>query len=283
MQNRLRISLVIPAYNEESYLEDCLRSASAQRLPFHEIIVIDNNSSDDTSLIARRFPSVRIIHEPRQGVVYARTTGFDATSGDLIARIDADTRLPVDWTEALQEIFAEGAVDAVSGRMEFYDMAAPRLINGLDLFFRRYFARVLGPQVALQASNMAIKRSTWRSIRAQTCKGGDIHEDFDLAIHAFQGGHTVTFDERLAATIGCRQVESSFRNFCSYVWLSPRTYRVHRMSGHWWMYPVVGLVIGAYGLLKLLHRDTYKEGRFSLLRLLYDPAKARVNPATYVD
>ena len=55
------------------------------------------------------------------------------------------------------------------------------------------------------------------------------------------------------------------------------------MSGHWWMYPVVGLVIGAYGLLKLLHRDRYKEGRFSLQRLLYDPAKARVNPATYVD
>ncbi|HET6924501.1 MAG TPA: glycosyltransferase family A protein, partial [Candidatus Saccharimonadales bacterium] len=86
----LTISLVIPVYNEEDHLDACLRSVMAQRIPFDEIVVVDNNSTDKTLWIARTFPNVRIVRETRQGVVHARSTGFDHARGDIIARIDAD-------------------------------------------------------------------------------------------------------------------------------------------------------------------------------------------------
>lgn len=284
MTHRLRISLVIPVYNEESHVEACLQSALQQQLPFYEIIVVDNNSSDNTAALAALFPGVRVLHEPRQGVVYARTTGFNAARGSIIARIDADTRLSPDWTQSLAEIFASGDIDAVSGRMEYHDMAAQRLIDRIDLFFRRYFARVLGREVALQAANMAIRRDTWRAVRESTCTKRNMHEDFDLAIHTNHAGYQVAFDERLVAKIGYRQAEASFRSFCTYAWLSPQTYRSHGLKSHRYMYPVVGLAIVSYGLLRLLHRGYDPvTTRFSWTKLVLTDSTMRVNPATYVE
>lgn len=280
----LTISLVIPAYNEESYLAGCLQAALAQELPFSEIIVVDNNSTDNTALVAGQFPGVKIIKESTQGVVHARTTGFDAARGDIIARIDADTLLPADWTRQLHAIFEESSVDAVSGRMEYHNMAASRLLNWVDLFFRRYFAVVLGREVALQAANMAMRRSAWQTVRSQTCGLRNLHEDFDLAIHTNLAGYQVVFDERLVARIGYRQAASSFMTFCRYVWLSPQTYRAHRLKSRFWMYPVVAVAIACYLVLKIMHRGYDLEAeRFSLRKLLEPAADIRVNPATYVD
>lgn len=284
MSSRLRISLVIPVYNEESHLAACLQRAVRQRRRFDEIIVVDNNSTDDTVAIAARFPEVTVIHEPQQGVVHARNRGFDTASGDIIARIDADTRLPDDWTQCLEEIFVAADVAAVSGRMEYYDMPWQHAFNRIDLTFRRYFARRLGREVALQAANMAIRRSAWRRIRSDTCNRGGLHEDFDLAIHATAAGYRVRFDERLRAAIAYRQADSSLRSFARYALLSPRTYRQHGLTSQRCMYPVVGLAIACYFLLKLAHRGYDAEtARFSVARLVATPISIRVNPATYVD
>jgi len=280
---RLTIGIVIPVYNEESHLADCLRSVMAQELPFTEVIVVDNNSTDNSVAIARSFSGVKVIPEVKQGVVHARSTGFDATTGEIIARIDADTRLPADWSKTLVSLFTKTDIDAVSGRIEYYDMAAPRLVNGVDLFFRRYFAAVLGRQVGLQASNMAMRRETWLEVRSQTCQLRNLHEDFDLAIHASQAGRRVVFDERLVARVGYRQAESSFVSFCRYAFVCPFTYREHRLKGHWYMYPVVGLAIASFGILKLLHKGCDDTGRFSWRHLLMSQSQRRVNPATFVE
>jgi glycosyltransferase involved in cell wall biosynthesis len=283
-QKTLSISLVIPVYNEESYLAACLEAATHQAEPFDEIIVVDNNSTDGSAMIAASYPGVKVLHEPKQGVVHARNTGFAAARGDIIARIDADTLVPADWTQKAQEIFADPAVDAVSGRMEYYDMAAQRFCNWIDLWFRRYFARVLGREVALQAANMAIRRSVWQNVCGSLCNRSGQHEDLDLAVHTNQAGHRVVFDERLVAAIGYRQGDSGFRTFCVYAWLSPRTYGLHGRASRFWMYPVVALAIIFYTVLKVLHRgydmDTEK---FSWRKILAPAPDMRVNPATYVD
>jgi len=280
----LSISLVIPVYNEESYLTACLEAATSQRLPFDEIIVVDNNSSDGSAAIAAGFPAVKVLHELKQGVVHARNAGFGAARGDIIARIDADTLLPADWTRQIQKIFADTSVAAVSGRMQYYDMAAQAFCNHVDLLFRRYFALVLGRQVAIQAANMAMRRSVWPDVRDTLCNGSGQHEDLDLAVHINQSGHRVVFDERLVAAIGFRQGDSDFRSFCLYAWLSPKTYGLHGLKSRFWMYPVVGLAIIFYLLLKLLHRGYDMDAqRFSWHKLLVQAEDMRVNPATYVD
>ncbi|MGB9637557.1 MAG: glycosyltransferase, partial [Microgenomates group bacterium] len=72
------ISVVIPAYNEENYIEDCLRSVLAQDFPKkdYEVIVVDNNSTDNTaSFVKNNFSEVRLVQEKRQGVVFARIKG----------------------------------------------------------------------------------------------------------------------------------------------------------------------------------------------------------------
>ena len=284
LKNKLRISLVIPAYNEENYLGACLEAVLAQEIPFSEIIVVDNNSTDGTIAVAGQFQGVTVLTEPKQGVVHARTAGFDAAKGDIIARIDADTLLPSDWTIKLLQIFSDNTVAAVSGKIEYYDMAAAKFVNTIDLFFRRYFAFVLGREVALQAANMAIRQNAWRDIRSQTCRLRNLHEDFDLAIHTNVTGYNVVFDERLLAKIGYRQAGSTFIDFCRYALISPQTYRAHRLKSRFWMYPVVGIAITFYLILKLLHKGyDVESGKFQFRKLLAPADGMRVNPATYVD
>jgi len=283
-QKAPKISLVIPVYNEEDHLADCLTAVCAQQVPFSEIIVIDNNSTDDTAAIASLFPGITLLHESKQGVIHARTAGFNHASGDIIARIDADTLLPTDWTRQLMTIFSDQSIAAVSGKVTYYDMAAGKLFNYVDLFFRRYFAKVLGREVALQAANMAIRKTVWRTIKHDICKVGGMHEDFDLAIHTNWAGHTVKFDERLVAGIGYRQAEAGFKDFCTYACLSPKTYRSHGLRSARYMYPVVGLAIICYGVLKLLHRGYDPEAhKFSVVRAFTVNSAIRVNPATFVD
>lgn len=279
----LTISLVIPVYNEESHLENCLRSVVAQGVPFDEIIVVDNNSSDGTVQIAQTFPGVRVVHERRQGVIYARTMGFNTAKSDLIARIDADTVLPQDWSLNLQKIFADKNIHAVTGRMEYNDMAATDVCNRIDLFFRRYLARNLR-ETALQAANMAMRREAWHAVRHELCGAKGQHEDLCLGIHMYEKGLNVVFDERLVASIGFRQAESSYRTFCSYVWLNPKTYRLHKLKSRYYIYPVVFLAIAFYLPLKALHRGFDADtGKFSLQKLFTPGDEWRVNPATFVE
>ncbi len=246
--------------------------------------MVDNNSTDGTAAIAASFPFVTLLHEPRQGVVHARNTGFDAACGTVIGRIDADTVVPADWVATVQKIFAGPDVDAVSGRIAYHDIAQAELLNRVDLYFRRRFARLLGREVALQGANMAMRREAWLASRSEMCCSGGLHEDFDLAIHLNRAGHTVKFDESLQASIGFRQTEGSWREFARYVLANPHTYARHGLKSRRHMYPVAALAIAFYVPLWILHHG-YDAGRdkFSWRTLAVSNAIRRVNPVTFVD
>lgn len=282
----LRVSIVIPVYNEAAHLPACLDAIAAQTVQPYEVIVVDNNSTDGTAAIARAYPGVQVISEKRQGVVHARDHGFNAARGAIIGRIDADTIVSTDWVASLQRIFADESVGAVTGSAGYHDLPFPKLSSRIDLSLRRYLARVLGSDVAMQGANMAIRRTVWSNISPHLCRKPGMHEDFDVSIHATAMGNKVVFDESLLVTLGYRQAEACFRDFTEYVMLSPRTYALHGLRRQRYMYPVVWLAIAAYAPLKLLHRGYDKRTeRFSWSRVMQVPAPAqvRVNPATYVD
>jgi glycosyltransferase involved in cell wall biosynthesis len=284
MNKNLRVSIVIPVYNEAAHLGACLQSIAAQSAIPYEVIVVDNNSSDETIQVAKRFPFVTLIRESRQGVVYARDRGFNAASGEIIGRIDGDTILGVDWVSAVQRAFTDQSLGAVTGKVSYHDMAGKKLVDTLDLYFRRRFARLLGREVALQGANMAIRRTVWQTVRHDLCHAAGLHEDFDLAIHTNWRDYSVRFNESLAVSVGYRQNAYNLRAFSCYALASPRTYALHGLKSQRHMYPVVALVIVGYPILNLLHRGYDAQAKaFSWQQAFAAGAPARVNPVTFVD
>lgn len=118
----MTISVIVCAYNEEQYLGSCLRSLRAQSRPPNEIIVIDNASSDKTGDVAREAAGVRVIDEPRKGLVIARERGRQEATGDLLVYVDADCRAPRTWLERIERRFTgDASLLALSGNYRFYD------------------------------------------------------------------------------------------------------------------------------------------------------------------
>lgn len=106
------ISVVVPAYNEEARLARSLGSLRHARLYLadtlpevtSEILVVDNASTDATAVTASGFGAV-VVGEPRRGVAIARNAGGRRASGDLLAFVDADYRVPLDFLAVLVRRF----------------------------------------------------------------------------------------------------------------------------------------------------------------------------------
>ena len=97
------------------------RSAADAR---YEVIVVDNNSNDQTcEIVTREYPGVRLIHEPRRGANRAREAGFMASKGALVAFLDADTELGKGWLDRAERAFADDPhLVCLSGPFIYYDL-----------------------------------------------------------------------------------------------------------------------------------------------------------------
>jgi len=156
----LAISVIVPAYNEEKYLADCLRCLSEQdfNLPY-EIVVVDNNSTDQTAQIAESFPKVRLIEEPNQGVVFAKQTGLLAARADIAAVCDADCRPPPNWLLCAYSSLQQEGVVGVTGPLKFYDgpfwYKLPLRLGNFILFTLKFFT---GKSSYCAGCNVAFKK-----------------------------------------------------------------------------------------------------------------------------
>jgi glycosyltransferase involved in cell wall biosynthesis len=223
-----RISIIIPAYNEERYLAACLDSIAAQTVMPDEVIVVDNNSTDSTADIARRYPFVRLLREPHQGLVYARAAGLDQAKGDLLVRIDADTRLPADWLATLLvEAKRYPQLAGYSGRGIFYDVPFPRLFGWLQVMTFQYLQFPAMRGFSLWGANMVLKRSAWHVIRQSWHQRNDIDEDVDLSLLLYGHGLRVHFSADLQAQMSLRHGEMSPFKVARYVSTWPRDYWIN--------------------------------------------------------
>ena len=132
------LSIIIPAYNEARHIKACLDAIAAQTEVPDEVIVVDNNSTDRTVEIANSYPFVTIMNESTQGIVFARNRGFNATTTDIIGRIDADSVLPIDWVTRVKAYYAEPehfASYAYTGGGFFYNKPLPSVSAWLQSQF----------------------------------------------------------------------------------------------------------------------------------------------------
>jgi glycosyltransferase involved in cell wall biosynthesis len=240
----MKISFVIPAFNEENYLKDCLESifheAEGKNYDF-EIIVVNNASTDRTRKIAKSFKNVKVVDEPQKGLVHARKTGYLASKGDLIANVDADTRLTKGWIDKVIFEFKNHNLTGLSGPFIYYDLQ--KKYQPMVRFFYYYafslylFNRyILNRGSMLQGGNFVIRRSALKKIGGFDDKHFSFYgEDADIAMRLHSTGSvkwTFSFPmyssgRRLA---GEGPFTLSSRYTINYIWVSlfgkPFTHKV---------------------------------------------------------
>ncbi len=109
------LSVVICAYNEERYIDECLRHTCALDYPQLEIIVVDDGSTDATAEIVRRHPRARLVSVAHGGLSNARNAGYAAASGTVVAYLDADAYPSAEWPYYLALGFDSPTVGGVGG------------------------------------------------------------------------------------------------------------------------------------------------------------------------
>ncbi|MES4786295.1 MAG: hypothetical protein C4294_11280 [Nitrospiraceae bacterium] len=88
-----RVSVIIPTYNQAQFLAEAIESAVGQSLPPDEILIIDNDSTDNTAEIAARYPQARYVHQPDQGSCGSTNRGIRDATGYYVVILHSDDRL----------------------------------------------------------------------------------------------------------------------------------------------------------------------------------------------
>ncbi len=198
----MKISFVIPAYNEEAMLPQCLasvfadieRARAAGREFEAEVVVVDNASTDKTREAALQFAGVTVVREPLKGLVYARRAGWVATDGDIVANIDADTRVPAHWLErVLGEFSSNKNLVALSGPYFYYDLPAWKRALVTAFYFVGWLIHLVSHHVLhkgamLQGGNFILKRSAWDAAGGFDTNIAFYGEDTDVAKRIGQWG-----------------------------------------------------------------------------------------------
>lgn len=99
------VSIIVPVYNVEAYLEDCIKSLISQTYDNIEILLIDDGSTDSSSTICDTFSKqdnrIVVIHKQNQGVSVARNTGLEIAKGDYVCFVDSDDYVEASFVETL--------------------------------------------------------------------------------------------------------------------------------------------------------------------------------------
>jgi glycosyltransferase involved in cell wall biosynthesis len=172
---RPRYSIVVPCYNEAGYIAETLKSLGNQTFAgSYEILVVDNNCTDQTADIARAM-GVRVVVEKNPGVCWARQRGTEEAQGDIVISADADTTYSPEWLANIDRSFgADERIVAVTGPC--------RYVGGP--LWGRLYARILfgavhliyqfsGRTVYATATNIAFRKRHWSGYDVYLTQGGD--------------------------------------------------------------------------------------------------------------
>ena len=206
-QARPTISFIIPAYNEEDYLPACLEAVMRNVAgKVHEIIVVDNNSTDGTRQVVERYPAVTYVFEPSKGITRARHCGYLAASGEILAYVDADTHPPAGWVDQIHEHFAtQSNLGCLSGPYSFYDLGGIRNWISTNWFIAaRLIYRITG--YLLVGGNFAIRREVLDKMGGFDSSIEFYGEDVDIARRAKKHGKML-FSPRFVMPTSARRMK----------------------------------------------------------------------------
>ena len=111
----MKISIIIPVYNSSLTLKECLAAVLDSNFKNFEIIIVSDNSPDDSVEIARQY-KCKIIELPKnKGPAFARNKGAQVSAGDILLFIDSDVIIKNDALDYLNDMFCKNEIDAIQG------------------------------------------------------------------------------------------------------------------------------------------------------------------------
>lgn len=121
----MRFSIVVPVYNGERYLQECLESVARQTCGDYELVIVDDGSTDGSGAIADKFAGeregVRVLHGENQGPLLARRRGLSHCRGEYVVFLDSDDVLCSDALEIISRSIDETGADIVSFRFSRHE------------------------------------------------------------------------------------------------------------------------------------------------------------------
>lgn len=166
MPDTLRISVVVPHLNQPEALERCLRSIWQGTYPPAEVTVVDNGSAEMPEAVCAAFPGTRLLQERTPGPGPARNMGAAASSGDVIAFIDADCVADPGWLAGVAEAFADPSVQIAGGdvRVGVANPARMTEIEAYESIFGYQVERYIRDMGFTVTCNMAIRPPVMQAV-----------------------------------------------------------------------------------------------------------------------
>ena len=223
------LSVVIPCKDDAGLLARCLEALAAQTIAPLEIIVVDNNSTDNSAVVAVDYGAA-VVQESASGIAAAASTGYDAATGDVIVRCDADTIAPADWLERIQGRFdADPDLAVLTGPGVFYDTTELRARIAAVAYMQGYFVSMglaIGHWPPF-GSNCAFRRDDWLAVRERVHRyDPNVHDDVDLGF-ALDPGRRTVYDRSLTVGISARALAGGSKGRVRF------TRAVHTLAVHW--------------------------------------------------
>ena len=201
------VSVVIPVFNEEKRIKNCLDSLMCQKEKPDEIIVVDNNCTDKTISIVKKYKDIKIIiRETRQGMIPARNTGFNNAKNEIIAKCDADTVLPSNWIKNIKTNFSQdSSLVGISMPISLNDV---HLVGSSTFLFYIYMLipRLIIGVYPMVGPSYAIRKTVWNKVRSKICLDDKVvHEDIDLCLHVKKYGK-IFHDKKTIVSSSARRI-----------------------------------------------------------------------------
>ena len=194
------ISIIVPIYKVEQYLEKCIDSILAQTYKNLEIILVDDGSPDSCGNICDRYqekdPRIKVIHKANGGLSDARNAGLDIMTGDHVAFIDSDDWIDEQWCEKLLENMIRFSADmSLSGILKEFDATNTATLvtpeYGTEPFFEDAYSMMLRFFKTSWASwDKLYRASLFEKIRFPV---GEINEDEAIVLHLLDLSSKVAF------------------------------------------------------------------------------------------
>ena len=156
-----KVSVVIPTYKEEKFIEKTLRAVAKQTYPNYEIVVVDSNSPDRTRQLAKKYTK-KVFNLKQRGISKGRNYGARHSDGDIILFLDADTIIEPDFLMNMTRVFRRENVAGASGYVKTTGKAINRLIFMLCSEVAWVFSKIKRPM--FYGMCVAVRRDVYNKI-----------------------------------------------------------------------------------------------------------------------